>query len=219
MPAPSLSRVLVDVRERIAIAGSRGLNEQNTKATLIEPILRALGWDTEDVDEVRREYRLRTQDKPVDYGLLAHREPRLLVEAKGLGEPLADRRWANQIMGYSAVMGVQWIVLTDGDQYQGCNAGKISGDAARAMVEGRLLGAGPDRWGVVVPRGRRDLGRLPGGVMLRPSSGSPRVVCGRSSLSSNRISASERGSLALKVPTIRTPRRPSLSRCRGFACK
>lgn len=133
MPAPSLSRVLVDVRERISKAGARGLNEQNTKATLIEPVLRALGWDTEDVDEVRREYRLKTQDKPVDYGLLVHREPRLLVEAKGLGEPLSDRRWANQIMGYAAVCGVQWIVLTDGDEYQIYNA------AASVPVDQKLF--------------------------------------------------------------------------------
>jgi len=113
-----LTKTLRDVRSRIARAASSRLNEENTKATLIEPVLRALGWDTEDVEEVVREYRLKSRDKPVDYGLLVLRTPRLFVEAKALGENLDDRRWTNQIMGYAGVAGVQWIVLTDGNEYR-----------------------------------------------------------------------------------------------------
>ena len=44
-----LAKTLKEVRARIARASSHRLNEENTKATLIEPVLRALGWDTEDV--------------------------------------------------------------------------------------------------------------------------------------------------------------------------
>ena len=117
MPEP-LAKVLKDVRARIARATSQRLNEENTKATLIEPVLRALGWDTEDVEEVVREYRIKSRDKPVDYGLLVLRTARLFVEAKALGENLDDRRWTNQIMGYAGVAGVQWIVLTDGNEYR-----------------------------------------------------------------------------------------------------
>lgn len=113
-----LARTLKEVRSRISRASSHALNEQNTKATLIEPVLRALGWDVEDVEEVQREFRIKKRDKPVDYGLLVLRNPRLFVEAKALGENLADRRWTNQIMGYAGVAGVQWIVLTDGDEYR-----------------------------------------------------------------------------------------------------
>jgi hypothetical protein len=119
---PTLAATLDEVRKRISKLGSKGLNEQNTKATLIEPVLRALGWDVEDIEEVVREYRRSSKDKPVDYGLLALRMPKLFVEAKGLGENLDDRRWANQIMGYAAVAGVAWIVLTDGDEYRIYNA-------------------------------------------------------------------------------------------------
>jgi hypothetical protein len=118
----TLAKTLADVRQRIAQASKRGLNEQNTKATLIEPVLRALGWDTEDIDEVVHEYRVKRRDKPVDYGLLVLRTPRLFVEAKGLGENLNDRRWTNQIMGYAAVAGVKWIALTDGNEYRIYNA-------------------------------------------------------------------------------------------------
>ena len=118
----NLTQTLAEVRQRIKKAGSKGLNEQNTKAALIEPVLRALGWDTEDVEEVAREYKTKTRDKPVDYGLLLMRTPRLFVEAKALGKGLNDRKWANQIMGYAAVAGVEWIVLTNGLEYRIYNA-------------------------------------------------------------------------------------------------
>jgi len=113
-----LPKILAEVRRRIANAPKRGLNEQNTKATLIEPVLRALGWDVENVEEVQREFRIKKRDKPVDYGLLILRTPRLFIEAKALGSNLDDRRWANQIMGYATVAGVEWMVLTDGDEYR-----------------------------------------------------------------------------------------------------
>lgn len=48
--------------------------------------------------------------------------PRLFIEAKSLGGDLTDRRWANQIMGYAAVAGVEWVVLTNGDEYRIYNA-------------------------------------------------------------------------------------------------
>jgi hypothetical protein len=99
------------------------LGEENTKAALIEPVLRALEWDTENVDEVRREYRPRRADKPVDYAVFAPSDRlRLFIEAKPLGENLDDRRWANQIMGYATVAGAKWVVLTDGDEYRIYNA-------------------------------------------------------------------------------------------------
>jgi hypothetical protein len=58
----------------------------------------------------------------VDYGLLVLRTPKLFVEAKPLGENLGDNKWAGQIMGYASVAGVEWIVLTDGNEYRIYNA-------------------------------------------------------------------------------------------------
>jgi hypothetical protein len=117
-----LAMVLAQARERVARHRGAAIGEQNTKATLIEPILRALGWDLEDLEEVRREYRRISADNPVDYALHLLRTPRLFVEAKGLDENLDDRRWASQIMGYAVVAGVQWVVLTNGDEYRIYNA-------------------------------------------------------------------------------------------------
>lgn len=132
-PGPDLADVLAGVHRRIDRAKAAPLNEQNTKATLIEPVLRALGWDTEDVDEVAREYREERADNPVDYALLVLREPKLLLEAKALGEDLDDRRWAGQIMSYAAVAGAEWIVLTNGDEY------RIYNPHASVRVDQKLL--------------------------------------------------------------------------------
>lgn len=117
-----LQGAIREVVEKIHRFQDRNLGEQNTKGSLIEPILEALGWDIRDPDEVHREFKPTTQDKPVDYCLTLLRKPRLLVEAKGFGESLADRRWIGQILGYAAVAGVEWCVLTDGNEYRFYNA-------------------------------------------------------------------------------------------------
>lgn len=112
-----LRKRIQDIRDRKETIG-----EENTKATLIEPLLSALGWDIEELEEVRREYRRKAQDKPVDYALFLLQEPRLFIEAKALNEDLTNRKWASQILGYATVVGVRWCVLTDGDEYRLYNA-------------------------------------------------------------------------------------------------
>lgn len=116
----NLQDAIEQVREKIVRYGKTkaSINEQNTKAALIQPIMRALGWDVEDLDDVHMEYKERPADKPVDYALLLLRSPCAFVEAKALGSSLDDRKWANQIMGYASVAGVEWVVLTDGDEYR-----------------------------------------------------------------------------------------------------
>ena len=47
---------------------------------LIEPVRRALGWNVEDIEEVVRGFKVKSRDKPVDYGLPALRAPKVLVE-------------------------------------------------------------------------------------------------------------------------------------------
>jgi hypothetical protein len=98
------------------------LGEQNTKASLISPIIEALGWDLRDPDEVSHEYRRKSTDNPVDYALLLLRTPKLFIEAKGLGENLDVPRWANQTIAYATAAGVEWVALTDGMQWRIYNA-------------------------------------------------------------------------------------------------
>src|SRR6185503_1994408 len=109
-----LTEAILSVRTKIQRQGSKNLNEQATKATLIQPILRALGWDVEDLEDIQLEYKRKPGNKPVDYALMLLRAPCAFVEAKGLGENLDDPRWANQFLGYAVVAGVEWVVLTNG---------------------------------------------------------------------------------------------------------
>ena len=118
----ALATVLDEVRKRIALYQGKEMNEQNTKTALIDPVLRNLGWEVGNLDEVMQEYKRKPQDKPVDYGMFLLRTPKLFVEAKALGQNLDDRKWANQIMGYAAVAGVKWVVITNGDEYRIYNA-------------------------------------------------------------------------------------------------
>jgi hypothetical protein len=119
---PKLRERLPTLVPRILKDRDHRIGEQNTKAMLIEPILEALGWDIRDWDEVHREFRAKSGDSPVDYALKIMRTPRLFLEAKGLGEDLSDRKWVAQVLGYATVAGVEWCVLTDGDEWRFYNS-------------------------------------------------------------------------------------------------
>src|ERR1019366_4803747 len=106
------------VRERIERYQRENIGEQDTKAALIVPVLRALGWDVEDLEDVKLEYRRRPADNPVDYALFLLRTPRLFIEAKSLGSHLGDGKWASQILNYATVAGVEWVALTDGNEWR-----------------------------------------------------------------------------------------------------
>jgi len=130
-----LLETIEKVRKQIAklrdVKGAVG--EENTKATLIDPMLTALGWNLEDIDEVCRQYRYKPQANPVDYALFLDGAPCLFLEAKSLEKELDDFKWIAQVLAYATVVGVPWCVLTNGDEYRIYNA------HAKVDVEGKLL--------------------------------------------------------------------------------
>lgn len=139
-----LRQRLRDVAEKIRRYQGKSIGEQNTKATLIEPVLDVLGWEIHDFEQVHREYKAKPQDRPVDYALQILRKPRLFLEAKGLDENLADRKWVSQILGYATVAGVAWCVLTDGDQYRFYNATAAVDADDKLFCEVRISEAAED---------------------------------------------------------------------------
>jgi predicted transport protein len=84
---------------------------------LIEPMLRALGWDTTDLSQVEREHRV-FDNTSLDYALKIDGEPRLFVEAKGVAKDLSDRSFIAQAINYANNEGVLWCVLTNGLAYR-----------------------------------------------------------------------------------------------------
>jgi hypothetical protein len=133
MTVTDLGLVLDTVRERIARHQRENIGEQDTKAALIVPVLRALGWDVEDLEDVKLEYRRRPVDNPVDYALFLLRSPRLFIEAKSLGARVDDGKWASQILAYATVAGVEWVALTDGNEW------RIYNSHATVPVEQKLF--------------------------------------------------------------------------------
>ena len=94
------------------------LTESDTIRVLILPLLAALGWDLQDLDEVKTEYRHKAADNPVDCALFLQRLPVLFVEAKALSGRLDERKWLLQTLNYANGAGVDWCVLTNGDEYR-----------------------------------------------------------------------------------------------------
>jgi hypothetical protein len=120
--ARELHVALAALRPRIHQSLPKTPTEEETKVTLIAPLLRALGWDLENLDEVRYEYRYRPGSAPVDYAFLLFGKAALFLEAKALNANLDDPKWTNQTLNYANNAGVTWCILTNGRQYRIYNA-------------------------------------------------------------------------------------------------
>ncbi|MFI1887290.1 restriction system modified-DNA reader domain-containing protein [Streptomyces jumonjinensis] len=123
----SLSEALTECARKIeGFQGrSRSLNEANTKASLIEVVLRGLGWDVSDPDEVDREYGHESRHNPTDYALVIAdrpKQPYAVVEAKALGKELTNPEIVSQVLGYAADTGAECAVVTNGDEWHLFNA-------------------------------------------------------------------------------------------------
>ena len=90
-------------------------NETRTRMALIDPLLRALGWDVFDPEVVKPEYKV--EGGWADYALLrADGRPAATVEAKKLGEVLSSHRM--QMLNYANASGIDYAGLTDGDHWE-----------------------------------------------------------------------------------------------------
>jgi len=111
-------RVMTDTTELEALiarlANDESLLERGEAATrqgAINPVLRALGWDTSNLEEVDPEFSDRSGGQ-VDYSLRANRRDLVLLEAKRARERLDGHQ--DQLLGYAFRLGVQLAVLTNG---------------------------------------------------------------------------------------------------------
>ncbi len=109
----NLNEVLVKITEKIK--KFRSLYEQNEMAVrdqIINPILRNLGWDIENPEEVQPNISI---DEGVpDYSLLKNGRIILFVEAKKLGIDIEQREIVRQLAKYSFSEGTKYGVLTNG---------------------------------------------------------------------------------------------------------
>ena len=86
MPLESLLQLVETLRERIsAHRAVLSQSEALTRYALIDPLLRELGWDTEDPSMVVPEYRV-PNNQIADYVLFHGDHPAMVVESKKLDE-------------------------------------------------------------------------------------------------------------------------------------
>ena len=111
-----LVSVIETLQQRIRDYGaSLRENETRTRMALIDPLLRALGWEVADPALVTPEYNV--SGRWADYALLRpDGQPAATIEAKKLGESLASHRM--QMLNYSNASGVEYAGLTDGDHWE-----------------------------------------------------------------------------------------------------
>ena len=88
-------------------------SEALTRNALVDPLLRVLGWDTEDPALAMPEYRLGSGF--ADYALLNAGKPAIVIEAKKLGTPLYSA--AEQSVTYCVNDGIRYFVATDGRKW------------------------------------------------------------------------------------------------------
>jgi predicted type IV restriction endonuclease len=112
---------LVDViRQAVASAQRYGVtlrkNEAATRAVLIDPVLRALGWDIANTSMVEVEKYLNATY--VDYALYDENgDVGVVVEGKALGKPLGDGQ-VPTLLAYAFQHGAADVFLTDGIIWQ-----------------------------------------------------------------------------------------------------
>ena len=90
--------------------------ETRTRMALIDPLLDALGWDTDDPSVVIPEYKV--SDGWADYALLRpDGHPAAVIEAKKLGTML-DAKSRRQMLNYANESGIEYAGLTDGNNWE-----------------------------------------------------------------------------------------------------
>ena len=117
MPLENLLALVEKLRERIDAHGpALRQSEALTRYTLIDPLLRELGWDTEDPTLVIPEYK--EAGGSADYALFGtSSKPRIIIEAKKLGTQL-DFKVRQQVTGYCQEEGIPFAVITDGRNWE-----------------------------------------------------------------------------------------------------
>lgn len=106
-------------------------NEALTRYVLIDPILRALEWDTEDPERVKPE--ARTTGGRVDYVLLVNGKPNIAIEAKSLGAKLDEKQTLELGFKYSWQSGIPYFIITDGNSWLIYSVEKLGGQLLFAI--------------------------------------------------------------------------------------
>ena len=120
-----LERTLSQVRAKIHRARmSRLLSDRLSfddidcvRSQLVVPILTALGWSVEDAEETKLNFRLEGLAGDSRLALFRSGRPCLLVEMRGMGKAFDQKHLFGELLPGAGDAGFEWVLLTDGDDY------------------------------------------------------------------------------------------------------
>ena len=134
MPLESLLALVEKLRERIDDHGpALRQNEALTRYVLIDPLLRELGWDTENPALVIPEYK--GVGGSADYALFNGDKPLMIVEAKKLDTSLRNEKVLTQGLAYCQRQGTRYLSVTDGRRWEIYETHKLASIDEKRMVE------------------------------------------------------------------------------------
>ncbi len=118
-------------------------SEALTRYALVDPVLRALGWDVFDPEQVRPEFP--TEQGRPDYALLWEGKPLIMVEVKPLHANLGPAKdkgfnycWKNKVRYFAITDGERWEVYDmkemGGEVIAVANLSENLGHAARQLL-------------------------------------------------------------------------------------
>jgi predicted type IV restriction endonuclease len=113
-PLANFTEILGQIRDSAELYyETLRVNESSTRAVLIDPILRVLGWDTSNPFMVEVEKSI--DQGRVDYALFdVNQEIQVIIEAKKLDSNINDKEIFLSLVRYAFSSGVSDIFLTDG---------------------------------------------------------------------------------------------------------
>ena len=112
----SLSRISEQIQNQRQLINS----EQATILVSIQPFIRALGYDTQNLAEVQPEYTADPHSsgtERVDYVIKRDGDPIMLIEVKAASIVLNQHHW-KQLHSYFVALDVEFGVLTNGLEYR-----------------------------------------------------------------------------------------------------
>lgn len=137
-PLSNLCDVLIQIQESANLyKATLSKNEAATRAVLIDPVLRALGWNTANTNMVEVEKTI--EQVRADYALYDNNQiSQIIVEAKALGTNLNQKKLIMGLVNYAFSFGLEDIFLTDGliwEHFDKFQPGKLEPTRVLNIVE------------------------------------------------------------------------------------
>jgi hypothetical protein len=123
-------RAVLDSLKSFLSEGAPKLREADTRATFIDPLLRALGYEA--IGDIQREVYVKDTKEFLDYVLQIDGQARIGVEAKALKQSLTDAD-AGQVIQYCSILGIEWSIVTNGREW------RVYHQFAKTDLAGKLL--------------------------------------------------------------------------------